>query len=73
MRQLMLLLLGLALAATGAEGFIRLLINHNPGALRLLPGGFAVQLAGYVLIFLFGLRMARRNRVHPDPEHHRHR
>jgi hypothetical protein len=73
MRQIMLLVLGLALLATGAQGFIRLLINHNPGALRVLPGGFAVQLVVYLLIFLFGLSMARRNRVHPDPEHDRHR
>jgi hypothetical protein len=73
MRQVMLLVLGLALCATGAQGFIRLLINHNPGALRGLPGGFAVQLVVYLAIFLFGLTMTRRNRVHADPEHDRRR
>jgi len=73
MRQVALLILGLILAATGAQGFIRLVIGHNPGALRYLPGGFVTQLAAYVAIFLFGLTMTRRNRVNPDPDRDRHR
>ena len=73
MRQVALLILGLALAATGAQGFIRLIIGHDPGALRFLPGGFVSQLVAYLFIFLFGLTMTRRNRVRPDPERERHR
>jgi ABC-type Na+ efflux pump permease subunit len=73
MRQVALLILGLALAATGAQGFIRLVIGHDPGALRWLPGGFLIQLVVYLVVFLLGLSMARRNRVHPDPEHDRRR
>ncbi len=68
MRQVALLILGLTLAATGAQGFIRLVIGHNPGGLRFLPGGFAIQLVAYLGIFLFGLTMTRRNRVNPDPD-----
>lgn len=77
MRQLALLILGLVLMAIGAQGVIRLVIGHDAGALRHLPGGFMVQLLAYAAIGLFGLSTARRNRVHPDPEHdsrpHRYR
>jgi len=77
MRQGALLVLGLVLLATGSQGVIRLLVTHNPGVLRHLPGGFGVQLVAYAAVALFGLSMARRNRVHPDPEHdpraHRYR
>jgi hypothetical protein len=73
MRQISLLVLGLVVAAIGAQGFILLVIGHDPGALRWLPGGFVAQLAAYVVVFLFGLTTARRNRVHPDPEHDRRR
>jgi hypothetical protein len=68
-RQIALLILGLILLAIGAQGVIRLLIGHNPGALRHLPGGFLVQLVVWGAIALFGLTTARRNRVNPDPEH----
>jgi ABC-type Na+ efflux pump permease subunit len=71
MRQLALAILGLILLAIGAQGVIRLVISHDPGALRHLPGGFMVQLVVYGAIALFGLTMARRNRVQPDPEHDR--
>jgi ABC-type Na+ efflux pump permease subunit len=71
MRQLALAILGLILLAIGAQGVIRLVISHDPGALRHLPGGFMVQLVVYGAIALLGLTMARRNRVHPDPEHDR--
>jgi hypothetical protein len=67
-RQIALLILGLMLLAIGAQGVIRLLIGHDPGALRHLPGGFLVQLVVYGAIALFGLSTVRRNRVNPDPE-----
>jgi ABC-type Na+ efflux pump permease subunit len=73
MRQGGLIVLGLVLCATGAQGFIRLIFSHNPGALRLVPGGFAVHLVVYLAIFVFGLTMARRNKVNADPDHDRHR
>ncbi|HEY0530435.1 MAG TPA: hypothetical protein VGD29_02415 [Actinoplanes sp.] len=73
MRQIALLILGLMVLAIGAQGAIRLLIGHDPGALRHLPGGFLVQIVVYVAVALFGLSIARRNRVHPDPEHDGHR
>jgi hypothetical protein len=53
----------------GAQGAITLLMAHDPGVLRHLPGGVPVQLVVYVAIALSGLSTARRNRVHPDPEH----
>jgi hypothetical protein len=68
MRQIALLILGLILLAVGAQGVIRLVISHDPGALRHLPGGFPAQLVVYGAIALFGLSMTRRNRVNPDPE-----
>jgi ABC-type Na+ efflux pump permease subunit len=67
MRQMALVVLGLLLLAIGAQGVIVLVISHDPGALRHLPGGFLVQLVVYGVIALFGLAMARRNRVDPDP------
>jgi hypothetical protein len=77
MRQMALVVLGLLLLAIGAQGVIVLVISHDPGALRHLPGGFVVQLVVYGAIALFGLAMARRNRVDPDPENdsraHRYR
>jgi ABC-type Na+ efflux pump permease subunit len=69
MRRLALVVLGLLLLAVGAQGVIRLVIGHEPGALRHLPGGFLVQLVVWGAIALFGLTMARRNRIHADPEH----
>jgi len=36
MRQISLLVLGLVVAAIGAQGFILLVIGHDPGALRWL-------------------------------------
>jgi xanthine/uracil permease len=68
MRQIPLLILGLVLMATGAQGVIKLVISHDPGVLRHVPGGFGVQLVLYGAIALVGFRMVRRHRVHPDPE-----
>jgi hypothetical protein len=70
MRQIALVVLGLVMLAVGAQGVIRLVISHEPGALRHLPGGFLVQLVVWAAIALFGLSLTRRNRIHPDPEHH---
>ena len=67
MRQAVWLVFGLLLAALGAQGAIRLMINHDPGALRLLPGGYPVHLGVYIAVALIGLRCARHNRVQPDP------
>jgi hypothetical protein len=69
MRQMALVVLGLLMLAVGAQGVIRLVIGHEPGALRHLPGGFPAQLVVWGAIALFGLSMARRNRIHADPEH----
>ncbi|GAA2851559.1 hypothetical protein Acy02nite_35130 [Actinoplanes cyaneus] len=68
MRQAVWLVFGLLLLALGAQGCIRLLINHDPGALRVLPGGYVVHLGGYLAMALIGLRCARHNRVQPDPK-----
>jgi hypothetical protein len=73
MRQAVWLVFGLILLAWAAQGAIRLMINHNPGALRYLPGGYAVQLGAYVVLALVGLRCARHNRVQPNPENDPHR
>ncbi|GAA4607840.1 hypothetical protein BJY16_006541 [Actinoplanes octamycinicus] len=73
MRQAVWLVVGLILMAMGAQGAIRLLINKDPGILRFLPGGYLVQVAGYVAVALIGLRLARLNRVQPDPRHDRYR
>lgn len=67
MRQAVWLVFGLILVGYGAVGAIRLMINHDPGALRLLPGGYVVQLGGYIVLALVGLRLARHNRVRADP------
>ncbi|WIN00350.1 hypothetical protein ACTOB_004050 [Actinoplanes oblitus] len=73
MRQAVWLVLGLILLAVGGQGAIRLLINKDPGALHYLPGGYLVQLAVWVAVALIGLRLARQNRVQPDPRRDRHR
>jgi hypothetical protein len=72
MRQILVVVLGLLLLATGAQGVIRLVIEHEPGALRFLPGGFMVQLVAWAAIAWFGLTMARRNRINPDPTDRAH-
>ncbi|BCJ47834.1 hypothetical protein GCM10010168_21930 [Actinoplanes ianthinogenes] len=73
MRQAVWLVLGLILLAVGAQGAIRLLINKDPGVMRFLPGGYLIQVAAYVAVALIGLRLARLNRVQPDPKNDRPR
>lgn len=70
MRQAVWLVVGLILAGLGATGAIRLVINKDPGAMRLLPGGFIVQLAAWIVVVVVGLRLARHNRVRPDLDRH---
>ena len=56
------LVLGMVLLVVGAQGAIRLLVDHNnAGLLGLLPGGFAVQLTGYLVITTVGIVLAARN------------
>jgi hypothetical protein len=51
------------LLVLGAQGVIRLLFDHDDaGVLQWLPGGFAAQLAGYVVIFIVGAMVAARGR-----------
>ena len=50
---------GMVLLALGAQGGIRLLVDHdNGGLLHWMPGGFAVWLCGYVVISLAGALLA---------------
>ncbi|GAA2706073.1 MULTISPECIES: hypothetical protein [Actinoplanes] len=70
MRQAVWLVFGLILLALGAQGVIRLVVNQDAGALRWLPGGYFVQLGAYVAAALIGLRVAKHNRVRPDPHKH---
>ena len=70
-RQVTWLCLGLVLLALGAQGVIRLVVSHDPGALRHLPGGFVVRLAVYAVVCLLGFRLVRRHRISPDPERDR--
>ena len=60
MRSVPLLILGMVLLVLGAQGGIRLLSDHeNAGILGWLPGGFGVQLAGYVVLVVVGAVLAR--------------
>ena len=55
------LVAGMVLLVLGAQGGIRLLADHdNAGILGWLPGGFAVQLACYLVMVLAGLVLAGR-------------
>lgn len=71
MRQAVWLVFGLILLGLGAQGIIQMLIGHNPGVMRFLPGGYAVQLGAYAVITVAGLRLARHHRVRPDLENDR--
>ncbi|MEU4426186.1 hypothetical protein AB0F81_36665 [Actinoplanes sp. NPDC024001] len=53
------LVIGLILLVVGAQGAIRLLVDHdNGGILRWVPGGFAVQLTCFVVMAVGGLFLA---------------
>lgn len=52
-------ILGMVLLALGAQGAIRLLIDHShAGLLSWLPGGFAVWLSCYVVVTVVGGALA---------------
>ncbi|ADD45619.1 hypothetical protein [Stackebrandtia nassauensis] len=56
MKFLVIQICGMVVLAIGGQGAIRLLIDHGDrGLLDWLPGGFAVTLAGYVLVAIIGL------------------
>lgn len=53
------LIVGVALLAFGAQGAIRLLVDHsNSGLLDWVPGGFAAQLACYLAAAIGGTLLA---------------
>ncbi|MQY22092.1 hypothetical protein [Nocardia macrotermitis] len=59
MRNVIVLVVGVALLALGAQGGIRLVIDHsNAGMLGWLPGGFGVRLVCYVIMAAVGIYLA---------------
>lgn len=57
-----LLVVGMVLLVLGGQGAIRLVVDHaDAGLLGVLPGGFAVQLVGYVVMVVAGVALAARN------------
>ncbi|BCB81171.1 hypothetical protein GCM10022251_67630 [Phytohabitans flavus] len=65
MKHVVLLVLGMVLLVVGAQGGIRLLADHdNAGVLQWLPGGFAGQLGGFVVMTLVGVTLAARSGAH---------
>ncbi|MEV6134819.1 hypothetical protein AB0L63_01855 [Nocardia sp. NPDC051990] len=53
------LVAGMVLLALGAQGAIRILVDHsNSGLLGWMPGGFAVQLLCYVVLAGAGAALA---------------
>jgi len=53
------LVAGMVLLVLGAQGAIRLLVDHdNAGLLGWLPGGFAGRLSGYLVMTVAGLLLA---------------
>jgi hypothetical protein len=62
-----LLVLGMVLLVVGAQGAIRILIDHdNAGLLGWLPGGFGVHLAAYVVLAVAGLLLAGQAKGRTD-------
>lgn len=58
MRNVITQVTGIALLVLGAQGGIRLVIDHaNTGLLGWLPGGFAAQLVCYVVIATLGVAL----------------
>jgi hypothetical protein len=59
MGRVVVLVLGMVLLVLGAQGGIRLLVDHdNAGVLQWLPGGFAAQLGCFGLMTLLGAALA---------------
>ncbi len=59
MRNVVVLVGGMVLLVLGAQGGIRLLVDHdNAGLLSWLPGGFVAQLVCYVVIAAVGVALA---------------
>ncbi|MET7950405.1 hypothetical protein [Micromonospora sp. NPDC005324] len=59
MKHAFVLVIGLALLALGAQGAIRLLVDHdNSGLLSWMPGGFGVRLSCYVVAAAAGIALA---------------
>lgn len=53
------LVVGMVLLALGAQGAIRLLVDHdNAGLLGWVPGGFAAQLSCYAVMTALGVLLA---------------
>ncbi|WP_313888617.1 hypothetical protein [Mycolicibacterium sp. CBMA 226] len=61
------LVAGVALLVLGAQGGIRLLVDHrNAGLLDWVPGGFAAQLFSYAVIAATGAALAYWGRRRVD-------
>ncbi|MGM1059796.1 hypothetical protein [Saccharothrix sp. Mg75] len=61
MRNTAVLVIGMVLLVVGAQGAVRLLVDHgNAGLLDWLPGGFAVRLSCYAVLAVAGLLLAGR-------------
>ena len=53
------LVIGMVLMVLGAQGAIRLLVDHgNAGLLRWMPGGFWVRLVCYLVATIAGASLA---------------
>ncbi|GAA5155820.1 hypothetical protein [Amycolatopsis dongchuanensis] len=62
------LVAGMILLAFGVQGVIRLVLDHGwTGVLGWLPGGFAGQLAGHLVLTAAGLALAGWSQRLPEP------
>jgi hypothetical protein len=69
MRHVIALVAGVVLLALGAQGGIRLVVDHdNAGLLSWLPGGFAARLLCYVLITVVGVALANWGKRRPEAD-----
>lgn len=67
MRNVIVLVVGMVLLVGGAQGGIRLVLDHaNAGLLGGLPGGFAAQLICCVVIAAVGVALASWGKRHSD-------
>ncbi|GLY69117.1 hypothetical protein [Amycolatopsis taiwanensis] len=66
------LVLGMILLAFGVQGVIRLVLDHGwTGVLGWLPGGFAGQLIGHIVLTGAGAALAEWSRRLPEPARRR--